>query len=137
MVATAHFTTAELACRCGCGLATFHDGFLVALESLRRAFDEPMSITSACRCTAHNEQIGGHPNSLHVGDREQHPGQKGALAVDVATPNGAYRGRLFATAWRLGWSIGWNARKGFLHLDRRIAVGLAQNSFDYDSKVKP
>jgi len=125
-----YFQDAELQCR-HCGMLKLHRGFRDALEALREVFRRPMTLTSACRCKAHNEAVGGHPKSLHVGDVEQHPGQQGTLAVDVATPNGTYRGELFRLAWERGWSIGWNAKKNFLHLDRRVDVGLPQTSFDY------
>lgn len=124
----AKFTKIELACRC-CGLMTFHPSFLEHLHGLRIAFDKPMSLSSACRCLAHNIREGGAKKSLHIGDTPQHPGQLGTLAVDVRVPDGAYRGALFALAWRLGWSIGWG--RGFLHLDRRDWVGLPQQTFDY------
>ena len=74
---------------------------------------------------------GGHRRSLHVGDREQHPGQKGCLAVDIETLDGVMRGRLFEIAWRRKWSIGWNGRLKFLHLDLRTLIGMKQVTFDY------
>ena len=128
---TEHFNDSELACRCGCGLAQFHPGFIDSLELLREIVGKPMILTSACRCTAHNVAVGGHQRSLHVGDSAMHPGQQGTLAVDVAASDGAFRGLLFATAWDMGWSIGWNAKRGFLHLDRRDLVGLPQTTFHY------
>lgn len=121
----------ELRCRCGCGLLKLNRGFRDSLEALRKEFGRPMVITSGVRCYEHNETVGGHPKSLHVGDVAMHNGQTGACAVDVATPNGEYRASLFALAWKHGWSIGWNAKRGFLHLDRRIDVGLKPTSFDY------
>ena len=98
---------------------------------MRLTFGDPMSITSGCRCAKHNANEGGHKKSLHVFDKPQHEGQKGALALDVQTPDGNYRGRLFTLAWDAGFSIGWNARKRFLHLDGRTMIGLPQTSFDY------
>ena len=126
-----HFSSRELACRCGCGLERFHPGFLSALELLRIALNRPMQLTSACRCSAHNAAVKGHARSLHVGDAALHPDMEGALAVDVATPDGWERGHLFVKAWNLGWSIGWNAKKGFLHLDRRDYLDMPQTTFDY------
>lgn len=136
MNVTPHFTQAELACR-HCGMLRFHPGFLAALEDLRVQFARPMAVLSGCRCKAHNDRpaaeggAGGHVRSLHVCDREQHPGQQGALGIDIAATDGAYRGALFVRAWHHGWSIGWNAKRGFLHLDRRDYVGLPQTTFDY------
>lgn len=126
-----YFKDPELVCKCGCGILKLHRGFRDELERLRIAFKRPMVITSACRCKKHNEAVGGHPNSLHVGDVPAHPGQTGALAVDVETLAGDFRGELFRLAWERGWSIGWGGKRRFLHLDRRDFVGLPQNSFDY------
>ena len=129
---TESFTEEELACR-HCGRFQFHFGFLEALQLLRRDLAKPMTIRSGCRCAEYNASpaVGGHPKSLHVLDREQHPGMRGTLAVDVEAVDGTYRGDLFATAWALDWSVGWNAKKGFLHLDRRVAIGLPKTTFDY------
>ena len=127
---TPHFQRPELECRCECGLATFQPGFLDQLELLRRAYGRPMRITSACRCAAHNAKVSPQAplRSLHIGDRETRPGHRGALAVDVAI-GGMDKGDLFAAAWRLGWSVGWN--KAFLHLDRRVDIGMPQITFEY------
>tara|TARA_R110000868_G_scaffold102701_7_gene283027 strand:+ start:157 stop:537 length:381 start_codon:yes stop_codon:yes gene_type:complete len=123
------FSSNELQCRCGCGLYQFHPGFLDQLEKLRVAFNEPMNVNSGCRCIAHNRSVGGTEKSLHIGDMPQHKDQKGTLAVDIQSMNGAYRGRLISLAWDFGWSAGWG--KGFLHLDRRADIGLPQTTFDY------
>jgi hypothetical protein len=127
---TPHFTRPELECRCGCGLAQFQPGFLDHLELLRRSYGRPMRLTSACRCAAHNAKASPQApqRSLHIGDRETRPGHNGTLAVDVAVA-GMDKGDLFAVAWRLGWSIGWN--KTFLHLDRRVDIGMPQVTFEY------
>jgi zinc D-Ala-D-Ala carboxypeptidase len=127
---TPHFSKAELQCKCGCGLAQFHPGFLDHLETLRRAYGRPMRLTSACRCVAHNAKVSPQApiRSLHIGDRETRPGHKGALAVDAAVA-GEDKGDLFALAWRHGWSVGWN--RAFLHLDRRVDIGMPQITFEY------
>jgi len=127
-----HFSHDEMACD-HCGYGRLHPGFGEELDALREEFGLPMAVTSFCRCKAHNANVRGHPESLHIFDHPAHSnrGQKGALAVDIATPDGAYRGKLFAIAWRRGWSIGWNAAHKFLHLDRRDVIGVPQTSFDY------
>lgn len=131
-----HFDRVELACK-HCGMVRFHPGVLEELEALRVEFDHPMVLRSACRCKAHNDRpaaeggAGGHTRSLHVCDFEQHEGQLGCLAFDVETLDGALRGRLFVIAWRRGWSIGWNAKKRFMHIDLRVLLGLPQTTFDY------
>jgi hypothetical protein len=127
---TPHFSANELRCKCGCGLAQFHPGFLDHLETLRRAYGRPMKLSSACRCAAHNAKASPQApiRSLHIGNRETRPGHRGTLAVDVAVA-GEGKGDLFALAWRHGWSVGWN--RGFLHLDRRSDIGMPQITFEY------
>jgi hypothetical protein len=129
-----YFTDEELNCN-HCGLIALHPGFDDDLIALREAFNEPMKTKSCCRCKAHNDSdaVKGHQLSLHIGDLPAHAdkGQKGTLAIDIETPDGPYRGRLFDAAWRLGWSIGWNAKLKFLHLDRRDRIGMKQTTFDY------
>ena len=127
---TRHFTKYELACT-HCGLARFHPGFLDSLEAVREELGFPMNVTGPARCKVHNAAVKGHERSLHIGDEPQHPGQEGTLGVDIEAADGAYRGKLFSVAWKHGFSIGWNAKKKFLHLDRRDLIGLPQTSFDY------
>jgi len=127
---TPHFTKDELQCKCGCTLAQFQRGFLDHLELLRMSYGRPMRINSACRCANHNAKVSPQAplRSLHIGDKETRPGHNGTLAVDVAV-FGSDKGDLFAVAWRNGWSIGWN--KSFLHLFRRVDIGMAQTTFEY------
>jgi hypothetical protein len=89
-----------------------------------------MRISSACRCAEHNAKVSPQAplKSLHIGNKETRPGHNGTLAVDVAL-FGMDKGDLFAVAWRQGWSIGWN--KNFLHLDRRVDIGMPQVTFEY------
>jgi hypothetical protein len=126
-----YFTSKELECKCGCKLLKFPSGWLEKLDLLRAEFDQPMTPTSACRCLKHNMKVSSLAprTSLHIGDFETRPGHKGCLAIDIACPNAVYKGKLFALAWKHGWSIGWN--KAFLHLDRRIDIGMPQTTFEY------
>lgn len=128
---TENFYEDEFRCRCGCGQLRLHPGFMGELQLVRVELALPMHPTSGCRCAAYNADIKGHERSLHVCDQPMHPGQLGTLGADFAAVDGAYRGKLFSIAWRRGFSIGWNAKRGFLHLDRRDFIGLPQASFDY------
>jgi len=123
-----NFSPDEMRCK-GSGMLIVSDQFMDALQTLREELSRPMRLTSACRSAAHNKSVGGHPRSLHVCDEPARSEQQGCLAVDVAVIDGSYRGHLVSTAWRLGWSVGWN--KTFVHLDRRDRVGLKQSTFDY------
>lgn len=126
-----NFQPWELACR-GSGMIVLSEDFMNKLQDLRSEIDVAIHITSGCRSLDHNKKVRGKVGSFHICDADPtERGQDGGLAVDVATPDGHYRGDLFALAWERGWSIGWNAKKKFLHLDRRIDVGWRQTSFDY------
>lgn len=123
-----NFEPWELACRSD-GSLVVSWRFMEQLQGLRKLFDKPMHITSGYRTDEHNEDIRGKKGSFHL-DRPER-GIEGALGVDVAATDGPYRGELFARAWTAGWSIGWNAKRGFLHLDRRLDIGWRQTTFDY------
>jgi hypothetical protein len=126
-----NFSPSELACR-GSGKLIIPESFLDELQKLREAIGKPMHITSGCRSLEYNDSVGGKRGSFHVCDADVlSRRQDGCLAVDVAATDGPYRGELFATAWRRGWTVGWNATRGFLHLDRRTTLGWRQTSFDY------
>jgi hypothetical protein len=131
---TQDFYEYEFQCK-GSGKLILHPGFIEELQLLRNEVYhhtyKGIVITSGCRSFEYNKLIKGHERSLHICDREIHPGQKGTLGCDAAAVNPIYRGWLFSLAWKRGWSIGWNAAKGFLHLDRRDWVGLPQSTFDY------
>lgn len=53
---TPHFSDAELACPCGCGMLPEHD-FMDKLETIRVAYGKPMKVNSAARCPAYNEKV--------------------------------------------------------------------------------
>ena len=126
-----NFPPHEMACR-GTGMIVVQAEFMDQLQALRNALAEPMHITSGCRSAAHNARIGGKANSFHICDEDPaERGQVGCLAVDVATPDGSYRGDLFEAAWSMDWSVGWNSVKKFLHLDQRTMVAWRKTSFDY------
>src|SRR6185295_4017454 len=59
-----HFTPRGLACHC-CGEMCVWPEALDAIESLRRAIDAPLIVTSRHRCALHNARVGGAPLSLH------------------------------------------------------------------------
>jgi zinc D-Ala-D-Ala carboxypeptidase len=53
---TPHFSNAELACKCGCGMLPAQD-FMDKVEKLRIAYGKPLGITSAARCPTHNAKV--------------------------------------------------------------------------------
>lgn len=66
-----HFNNTEFACKCGCGFG-MNDGdvsplLLQRLEQIREFYcGAPVTISSGCRCPAHNKAVGGASHSQHV-----------------------------------------------------------------------
>lgn len=61
-----HFSRSEFACKCGCGFSTPDPELVHVLEDLRRHFNKPVTINSACRCESHNKRVDGASNSAHL-----------------------------------------------------------------------
>lgn len=106
---TPHFTNAELACGCGCGLLPKQD-FMERIEKLRIQFGKPMRVTSAARCPEYNAKV-------------SHTGLTGPHTTGRAIDLGLDRGDAYAVL-RLALIAGFTgigvAQKGagrFLHLD--------------------
>jgi len=126
-----HFSAKELKCKGG-GTMRFHTGFLQELSRLRFRWGKSMTITSCCRSPAHNEAVGGHPRSLHLTENKERGGI-GTLAADISIRgmDGTARGELHHLARELGWSVGLNVEKQFLHIDMRTLIGLERKDFFY------
>ena len=132
-----YFKAKELACQRGFTVWCA-DGFLIELNHLRKRVGFPIKLNSGCRTPEHNKDIGGHPNSLHLTENPKHP-TGGCMAVDVSvngyTPD--QHAFFIATAWYNGWSLGRGDKvedgvvSGFIHVDRRVDIGLTQNEFFY------
>lgn len=60
-----NFRRSEFACKCGCGFSTADKELVEVLEVVRKRFNNPIKINSACRCSAYNELIGGSYGSKH------------------------------------------------------------------------
>ena len=54
-----HFTQSEFACKCGCGFDDISPKLVDLLDELREYYDAPVTVTSGCRCEAHNKSIKG------------------------------------------------------------------------------
>lgn len=59
------FAPGEFACSCGCGLDVAAKLKSFA-QSLREAFDWPLTISSGARCPTVNREAGGAPDSCHL-----------------------------------------------------------------------
>lgn len=126
-----YFPEHELACK-GTGVIKLDMRFAAALPQLRLAWGHPLVPTSVCRTPEHNQREGGHKNSLHLTENPKH-WTHGTMAADLRWYDWDDDARLrFARlAWSLGWSIGLN--DVFIHIDRRIDIGLRQRVFNYGS----
>lgn len=127
-----YFPEHEIACK-GTGIIKLDKRFAAALPQLRLAWGGPLTPTSICRSPEHNEAVGGHPRSFHLTENPYH-WTHGTMAADLAWYSWSDEARLkFARlAWSLGWSVGLN--DVFIHVDRRIDVGLRQQVFNYGKK---
>lgn len=124
-----YFTENELKCK-GTGVIKLDKRFADALVKLRESFKEQMIPSSVCRTPAHNKAVGGHPRSLHLTENPVRP-TNGTMAADIMWRSWtkAKKIRFCRMAWQLGWAIG--LQDGFVHIDRRIDIGLPKIVFLY------
>lgn len=111
--ATAHYFSAnELRCKCPrCQGRLPHQctqKALGALDELRAAYGEPLTLTSAYRCSMHpNEASKEKPGTHNQG-----------IAFDIRAYNGAMAYQIMQIAFAQGWH-GIALGNGFVHVDRR------------------
>lgn len=104
-----HFSRAEFACSCGCGFDTADYQTLQVLESIRRVFRQPVTVTSGCRCPDYNVKVGGALNSQHK------LGRAADIVVEGAQPVEVYR----FLCERYGSRFGFGLYETFVHVDTR------------------
>lgn len=62
-----HFKKSEMTCKCGCKTNNTDLRIMKVLEQIRSHFgNKPVIITSGCRCSKHNKEVGGVQGSRHV-----------------------------------------------------------------------
>ena len=99
------FKENEFACKCGCGFNPINMQLVLALDMARKDAGVPFSVSSGCRCAAHNKRVGGVSDSAHT---------KG-LAVDVSVVNSEQRYVVIRALLRYFTRIG--VDKHFIHVD--------------------
>jgi len=107
---SAHFSKAELACRC-CGELVIDQGLIDALEQLRSLAGREILIHDGYRCHAHNQEVGGVTDSEHTR----------GMAADVGIP-GLSLQHMYELALQIPtFAVGGIGvyDGGFLHLDVR------------------
>lgn len=117
---TQNFNRKEFKCRCGCGLDKISLEIVNRLQVIRDIIEEPMFISSACRCPTHNKNEKGKDDSYHLE-------KNGCKAVDW-TIKDKDKLRRFATFMEDKWSGGFHyypektlpngaIQKAFIHSD--------------------
>lgn len=124
-----YFPEHELRCK-GTGVILLHPTFAATLPALRVEWGKPLVMTSVCRSPEHNKAVSGHPRSLHLTENPDHP-TLGTAAGDISWLlwNREKRLEFAQLAWCLGWSVG--LHDTFVHVDRRLDIGLEQRVFTY------
>ena len=74
---SANFKRSEFACGCGCGFDDIDLKAVDICQKVRDHFQQPVHVTSACRCPKHNAAVGGSSGSKHLE----------AIAVDLVVEN--------------------------------------------------
>lgn len=106
---TPHFSAAELACKCGCGMLPALDA-VERLERVRVKVGFPLKVTSGARCAFYNQQV------ARTGDGGPHTTGR---AFDLAV-RGAQAYATVAAALAEGFTGIGVSQKGesrFLHID--------------------
>lgn len=62
---TADFTASDFECCCSCGLQS-QDALILAVQNIRTAWGQPMTIDCGARCPTHNAEVGGAKDSAHL-----------------------------------------------------------------------
>jgi len=100
-----YFTPDEFKCKCGCGLMNIDMELVKKLDRIRSVMQSPMAINSACRCIAHNQKVGGLPDSAHLTGK----------AADIGIEGSVYRFLFLRLAFTMFRRI--KIYKTFVHVD--------------------
>lgn len=105
MMKMENFKLEEFKCPC-CGKVEMQDSFLKLIDIARTTAGVPFVITSGYRCSKHNAEVGGKPNSAHLAGK----------AVDIKCSNSSDRFEMIKALTFVGFNrIG--IGKNFIHVD--------------------
>ena len=121
-----HFSDAELACHCGCGVNACKPELVFALEALRSLVGIPIRVDDAYRCPAHNAAVGGVKDSEHL------EGIAADIRIPGMSPDQMYAAARCIPAFANG-GIGVSQHQGYIHVDTRGAK--ARWCYDVDGKA--
>lgn len=63
---TTNFNRSEFECQCGCGKDDISPRLVRVLQTIRDTVEQPVKISSGCRCRARNAEVGGVEGSAHT-----------------------------------------------------------------------
>lgn len=61
-----YFKKEEFTCKCGCGLNNINLKLVQIADEIREKIGVPLIVSSGCRCSKHNKNVGGVLNSRHI-----------------------------------------------------------------------
>lgn len=61
-----YFRKEEFTCKCGCKMNNIDLRLIKILDEIREHFGQACIVTSGCRCSKHNKEVGGVQGSRHV-----------------------------------------------------------------------
>jgi len=117
-----NFKSGEMACRCSdprCPgkTAPVSEEFMQRLQRARTRAGVPFSITSCCRCVAHNRAIGSNDSSDHVCGNG-----RVTCGADIAAADSSRRFRILQALFAEGFDrIAVSFERNFIH------VGIGKN----------
>jgi hypothetical protein len=115
MQRTQHFTSEEMACKCGCGVDKTEQSFLDKLEEARTIAGIPFPVNSGYRCPKHTQQSKNHG---------------AGRAVDIACTDDRTRWIIVYSLIMAGFKrIG--LAKTFIHADTMDQLGSAKAVWFY------
>lgn len=109
---TKNFSRKEFACKCGCGFADINPELIKGLQALRDLCDRSITVTSGCRCPAHNKRVGGVSNSQHL------TGKAADIVISGLPPRKMAELAEKVPQFLKGAIITY-VKKGFIHVDVR------------------
>ena len=106
---TKNFSRKEFACKCGCGFDDVEESLVRLLQRLRSHYKASITVTSSCRCYAHNKAVGGSKGSRHLAGTAADIVVKGVPAREVC----AYVDSKYKS------TLGIGCYSNFTHIDMR------------------
>ena len=113
---TENFARHEFACKCGCGFDAVDWQLVEALQELRDMTESVITITSGCRCTQHNIDVGGKRKTIYHEGSQHLYGKAADIKIKGHTPSEVHNTAAMILAFERG---GIGKYDTFVHVDVR------------------